>query len=525
MSYKLPHERPWRLLLILFAVEGVASVPFIFWPWSGTDAGLTGFPLDDSWIHLVYARALAMGDGFAYNPGQIEAGFTSPLWVMLLAPLHWLKYWWDFPIAYGVKVIGFALGFWSGVLVFRLTLKISALRSAAWLAALLVLVDPSMVFARLSGMEVVLASTLVLWSFEAYFAKRDVHAALAASLAILARPEMATITVLILGLLAFRLLQSQAKSAKWAAILTPTIMTVSLWMYHSIRATGRPLPNTFWAKHPSSSIWDNFSDVPMVFHKMLFELPWFYLGTGLLLFVMGAWTVLRQKNRADGLRTWECAGFIFSPIIFLLGVTWAHHLAQSWPFYWNRYFQPAIPWILIPIAIGAVACVKQSIACLRSFNGIRWATRFCGVAGLAVIALPLIKFPTRYLEQASRFSWNCQNINEMQVNMGNWLAQHTHPNDWIATNDAGAIRYFSNRKTLDMMGLNHSQVLRHGLFPMLDQVRPRFIAAFPSWFPWLRENERYKPVFQVQASRYTICDCAQEVMVAYEILSPGERYR
>lgn len=64
--------------------------------------------------------------------------------------------------------------------------------------------------------------------------------------------------------------------------------------------------------------------------------------------------------------------------------------------------------------------------------------------------------------------------------MGKWLAQHTHPDDWIATNDAGAIRYFSNRKTLDMVGLNKYEVLKHGLFPILDQVHPRYIAAFPS---------------------------------------------
>src|SRR5262245_12267784 len=31
--------------------------------------GLSSFPLDDSWIHLHFARNLAEGHGFAYNPG------------------------------------------------------------------------------------------------------------------------------------------------------------------------------------------------------------------------------------------------------------------------------------------------------------------------------------------------------------------------------------------------------------------------------------------------------------------------
>ena len=48
-------------------------------------AGSAGFPLDDSWIHLHFARNLAEGAGFAYNPGVPVAGSTAPLWTLLLA--------------------------------------------------------------------------------------------------------------------------------------------------------------------------------------------------------------------------------------------------------------------------------------------------------------------------------------------------------------------------------------------------------------------------------------------------------
>ena len=50
---------------------------------------LLDFPLDDAWIHQVYARSLALGCGFAYNSGQPEAGSTSPLWSLLTAPAQW----------------------------------------------------------------------------------------------------------------------------------------------------------------------------------------------------------------------------------------------------------------------------------------------------------------------------------------------------------------------------------------------------------------------------------------------------
>jgi len=43
------------------------------------------FPLDDTYIHLVYARNLAAGDGLCFNAGQASFGTSSPLWVGLLA--------------------------------------------------------------------------------------------------------------------------------------------------------------------------------------------------------------------------------------------------------------------------------------------------------------------------------------------------------------------------------------------------------------------------------------------------------
>ena len=47
-------------------------------------AGAPGFPLDDSWIHLQFARNLAEGAGFSFNPGRPVAGSTAPLWTLLL---------------------------------------------------------------------------------------------------------------------------------------------------------------------------------------------------------------------------------------------------------------------------------------------------------------------------------------------------------------------------------------------------------------------------------------------------------
>ena len=44
-----------------------------------------GFPLDDSWIHLTFARNLAQHGEWSFRPGIPSAGSTSPLWSALLA--------------------------------------------------------------------------------------------------------------------------------------------------------------------------------------------------------------------------------------------------------------------------------------------------------------------------------------------------------------------------------------------------------------------------------------------------------
>src|SRR2546428_6958416 len=68
-------------------------------------AGAAGFPLDDSWIHLHFARNLAEGAGFSYNPGAPVAGSTAPLWTLLLGGAFALAG----PSIMIVKVIGVAV--------------------------------------------------------------------------------------------------------------------------------------------------------------------------------------------------------------------------------------------------------------------------------------------------------------------------------------------------------------------------------------------------------------------------------
>ena len=83
---------PWLFGLVLVGIYLGSEVAFL--------DGEMGFPLDDPWIHLQFARHLIQGDGLAYNPaGGWIPGSTAPLWTALIAlafllpggPLIWVK--------------------------------------------------------------------------------------------------------------------------------------------------------------------------------------------------------------------------------------------------------------------------------------------------------------------------------------------------------------------------------------------------------------------------------------------------
>src|SRR5574341_394192 len=114
----------------------------------GTHAALRGFPLDDAWIHLVYARSLVPEGGLHYNAGQPETGMTSPLWVLLLAAVHALVGPGNVgAVVVGTKLLSLAFGLAAAVLLFSVARALGLGLAAGVLAATLFAVDPALSFA------------------------------------------------------------------------------------------------------------------------------------------------------------------------------------------------------------------------------------------------------------------------------------------------------------------------------------------------------------------------------------------
>src|SRR5947208_16748262 len=80
-------------------------------------AGKWGFSLDDSWIYATFARNLASGHGYSFNPGESIGGATGPLYVFILAGLYWLFH----DVIWPAKILGILCLCASSLLVYRST--------------------------------------------------------------------------------------------------------------------------------------------------------------------------------------------------------------------------------------------------------------------------------------------------------------------------------------------------------------------------------------------------------------------
>jgi len=488
---------------------------------------LTSFPLDDAWTHQVYAESLAKGSGFAYNPGTQEAGFTSPLWVILSAPFHWLApLGADAPII-GVKALGIILAAWVVWETVQLGRDWAGALGGA-VAGVAMAFAPRLLFSALSGMGTLLAVGLWLAAVRGIRQRRWILSGVALSLAPLARPEMTMLWPL--GGLAWFLSSDRPARAALASIGRAAVIAVPTmgWVLFCLYANGRPLPNTFYAKA------DPFVHGPLVTAGLALS----YLSQHGLMATIAGWLAVggflgSTVSHHDRQRRWSAFLIAGGGLIYALGMVASRDLHPS-GYYWTRWVDPAALWVTAAASAGLGACVAQLGTSLRA--GLKpisrigpktaWAALVLGA--LLVQSGPLLN---SWLDRREHLTSDTEAISQLNVAVGLWLREHANPKDAIAVNDAGAIRYFSQRKTLDLLGLNHGGIAlgRVDRKVVAEDWGVRWLAIFP---PWFADSEgqallgSFQPriEFSVPRDQYTVCDCPTQtrIVVFERIDGPGD---
>jgi hypothetical protein len=188
---------------LLCALAGLVLLVYVAGSVSAGGGQLV-MPLDDAYIHFQYARVLAEGHPYQYNPGlPPSSGATSFLYPYLLAVGYLLGFqglslglW-----AMGIGALALALMAW---IVYRFGLLFQA---PVWLAAVVAAgfeLNGAVTWHAMSGMETGLAILFTFYTLYAVACERYGHTIAGAALVALIRPEGAIVALLALAAVLWR---------------------------------------------------------------------------------------------------------------------------------------------------------------------------------------------------------------------------------------------------------------------------------------------------------------------------------
>jgi len=466
---------PLGELILWCAVPAIAfATLYEYSAWRA--AGTLGFPLDDAWIHAQFARNIATGHGFSFTGDRWVAGSTSPLWTLLLAAGYLVLR----SVLISAKLFGLALQIVSGVLAARLVQLLTDSRDLAIAGALLAIVCPAMVWGAVSGMELGLASALVLAGFVASLdASRGTRGELTGiacfAAACLARPE----TLVILGLAGIRLLlraRGIAPMARRAAIAAAIVIAIlGPFVVLDYATTGKPLPTTFYAKS-GPGLMRAIGQRDPALAERLFTV----MGPEA---VRQMWMTLREQF---GLAAFAVPiGFVASfaprlrrrgaPLLFLVVLAAAYSMGLIAPQRLKPENFRYTAQLVVVLAAGSIA----SLAAWPPLQRIR-------PARVALAAALLAGAAWQAVQAAPVYATSVRNIEQLQVATGKWLRGSLPPAARVAVNDIGAIAFFSRHEVIDLEGLVSPEALAYPRpsrgIGFVEATHPDFIAIFPFWY-------------------------------------------
>jgi len=423
-----------------------------------------GFPLDDAWIHQTYARNLALGGEWAFQPGQISGGSTAPLWSALLAVGYWLRmspYVWAYAMG--------ALLLWGLSLLGETTVRraVPSYRSRFPWVGVFLAGEWHLVWAAASGMETLLYTLLVTGVLALLaFGKRN-YLGLGAliGLSVWVRPGGVTL----LGPVVVAALLSEGNWPRRLRYLFNVTLGFgiffALYLLFNLTLTGTPWPNTFYAKQAEYAI---VRQMP-IWVRFLAEIKLPLIGAGALL-LPGAllhWSkALRQRDVGTLVGVAWFLGFVML-YAWRLPVTYQH----------GRYMMPAMPIFFIWGLSGVIA-----------FLGRASANRWRRMSGLAWASSLLLVWLAFWVIGAKAYAEDVAFIESEMVTTARWVADNVPDDALIAAHDIGALGYFGEHDLVDLAGLVSPEVIPFvrdevQLAAYLDQRGVDYLITFPMWYP------------------------------------------
>jgi len=491
LSVELSERRPILLIAAIAALQSIALLVVSF----ATTGNHFMFPLDDAYIHLQYARSMTSDDFLVYTQGSAPSGgMTSPLYVMMLAPVFLLGVS-GTKAAFASYLLG--AGFWAltNVWVYQIARRLMG-DPAALVATVLMLTNGHLLWHFHSGMETgmvaamfvgIAGAALAWWQTERPAARLLLLALLA--LLPLARPEAGSaIPALALVVL---LRKGERPRLSLIAILLCAVPFLC-WLAILHLATGDWRPAGMIVKGlggapvagPMEKLAFAAGTLQAIFFRYLMNvvpdenwaafvgtdsLPYFAPGLGLLI-LAGFGLQLAGETRGGR----PGAGM-------LIALMWLGSLAAVctglFPFSHHQRYLATVGPLGILLAAGALRKLSQVFQ--QQENTVRRAI----TVGLVLAGMPSL------LWWAGEHGRNGRDLYNLLREATFRFEPDARP---VAITDAGILAYYSNRQTVDLVGLTTAHFAPstlHGPGATLEAMsrlphssRPAELITYRPWF-------------------------------------------
>jgi arabinofuranosyltransferase len=435
---------------------------------AGHSWSLRSWTVDDAFITFRYSLNFSEGIGPVYNPGERVEGYSTFLWMLILAMSHTC----GADIVLTAKCLGFTFALACFVLLANAHHFVDKKNHRFSCAALVSLGFGATMFSAnaLSGMETVMTAFWILLSVlmhqkgrqERSFGIYSLGASMSCVLAALSRPD-AVLIFLILFTDRFWL---SIRQRNWAFFwfgfaFSAVFLPYFAWRYWYY---GWLLPNTFYAKvgHSMAQIVRG-GEYIMDFMCVLFP-PLCFLLVNIF------------RGAAPGLR---CSGaIVLGYIVYLLYVG-----GDALPAY--RLLVPIVPLICLHAA-----------DCMTDLLEKRW--RIC----VALIAISVYGITMSFIDPNISKRIINDKVADHGREVGEWMRENAPGNVLVATNTAGSIAYYSGLPVLDTLGLN-DEIIAHTDMPSMGRGYPGHekgngkyvLSRVPYWIQFGSARGSQKPVF------------------------------
>ncbi len=467
--------RHWHLVLLALAAAGMFVAQCAF----------TGdAKIDDAFITFSFSKNLALGHGPMYSHGVRVEGYSTFLWMVLVAlPLV---------ITRGAAPLGMArvmaapfvvlLG-WS---VYRLARSCGASRTVAAICVLFLSFNTDLAVAYLTGMETLPYVALVTFAFAAavrsFSEPRWTKWAAWGGLGVaLMRIDGFVPCGAMLGYLFLRVLVKGDSKALRGFLRTfgPPIVVYAIWFIWRWHYYGLFLPSTYYAKALLPKLMPQRGQGYLIDEVME---GWLWGGL-----VGWLWLLWRRQLGAALIGCYVIVHWMY---VITVGGDWM-------PF--GRFILPTIPLL---IALLGAAGSDLVLGSFRSKSRIRWLVPF---APLALGAMMAVRMDHRFLNSDFEKS-KLAGVAEQTSNVDNYLRaseflrEVVPPGGRLVTDYGGIFAYYTDGAVIEMWGLANAMIATRGNTEGVQPFYGRTCAACypelqPEYFHVMQPLVRREPAF------------------------------